>query len=152
VNLPQSWGLASHLRILSPQTVEAVVREVGSGKVGLRLSPYSWEFNECYELDGVDATIALNVYLLKELNKFNLAYVHIVSARIAGAPPPPSPHLHAHASQGQSPGCGVVSPVTLYSPNPQLYRHRVEYSLSELSILTSPQSALVSSSGGMLIS
>ena len=69
------------------QTIEAIVKEVGSsGKVGLRLSPYSWEFNECYELDGVDATIALNVHLLKELNKFNLAYVHIVSARIAGVP------------------------------------------------------------------
>jgi len=69
------------------QTVEAVVKEVGSGgKVGLRLSPYSWEFNDCFEEEGVDATIALNVYLLKELNKFNLAYAHIVSARIAGAP------------------------------------------------------------------
>ena len=69
------------------QTLEAVVKEVGSGsKVGLRLSPYSWEFNDCYELEGVDATIALNVHLLKELNKFNLAYVHIVTARVAGAP------------------------------------------------------------------
>lgn len=75
------------------ETVEAVVREVGSGKVGLRLSPYSWEFNECYELDGVDATIALNVYLLKELNKFNLAYVHIVSARIAGGSDAENPDL-----------------------------------------------------------
>jgi hypothetical protein len=73
-------------RIMCLQTIEAVVKEVGSGgKVGLRLSPYSLEFNECYELDGVDATIALNVYLLKELNKLNLAYVHIVSARISGA-------------------------------------------------------------------
>ena len=69
------------------QTVEAVVKEVGdSKKVGVRLSPYNWEFNECYELDGVDATIALNVHLLKELNKFDLAYAHICSARIVGKP------------------------------------------------------------------
>ena len=68
------------------QTIEAIVKEVGSsGKVVLRLSPYSWDFNECYELEGVEATIALNVHLLKELNKFNLAYVHIISARIGGA-------------------------------------------------------------------
>ena len=62
-----------------------MVEEVGSGgKVGLRLSPYNWEFNECFEVDGVDATIALNVHLLKELNKYDLAYAHIISARIAG--------------------------------------------------------------------
>ena len=68
------------------QTLEAIIKEVGtSGKVGLRLSPYNWDFNDCYELDGVDATIALNVHLLKELNKFNLAYVHIISARVVGA-------------------------------------------------------------------
>ena len=61
------------------------MKEVGSGsKVGVRLSPCSWEYNECYDLDGVDATIALHVHLLKELNQFNLAYVHIVSSRIAG--------------------------------------------------------------------
>ncbi len=80
------------------QTIEAVVKEVGSGgKVGLRLSPYNWDFNDCYELDGVDATIELNVHLLKELNKFNLAYVHIVTARAAGVALSWN-HLH-HLSQ-----------------------------------------------------
>ena len=67
------------------QTIEAIVKELGGDRVGLRLSPYSWEFNECYETDA-DATIALNVHLLKELNRFNLAYVHIVTARASGRP------------------------------------------------------------------
>lgn len=69
---------------MSLQTIEAIVKEVGGEKVGLRLSPYSWDFGQCYEPDA-ESTIKLNVHLLKELNKFNLAYVHIVTARAAGA-------------------------------------------------------------------
>lgn len=64
--------------------MEAVVKEVGSsGKVGLRLSPYSTEFNDCSEPD-VNSTISLNVHLLEKLNAYNLAYVHIVTARADG--------------------------------------------------------------------
>ena len=65
------------------QTIAAVVKEVGGERVGIRISPYNWDFNECYEPDA-ESTIKLNVHLLKELNKFNLAYVHIVTARAAG--------------------------------------------------------------------
>ena len=65
------------------QTIGAIVKEIGGDRVGLRLSPYNWDFNDCYEPDA-EATVALNTYLLKELNKFNLAYAHIVSARAAG--------------------------------------------------------------------
>ena len=68
------------------QTVKAVVEAVGnSDRVGIRLSPYS-DFNDAYE-ESTEDTIALNVYLLEQLNKFNLAYAHIVSARAAGIAP-----------------------------------------------------------------
>lgn len=69
--------------LIDLQVVEAVVKEVGSGKVGLRLSPYSTEFNDCSEPD-VDSTISLNVHLLEKLNSYSLAYVHIVTARADG--------------------------------------------------------------------
>ena len=67
--------------------MEAVVKEVGdSGRVGLRLSPFSRIYNDCKEPD-VDSTLALNTHLLEQLNKFNLAYVHIVTARADGEHP-----------------------------------------------------------------
>lgn len=65
------------------QTIDAMVKEVGADKVGIRLSPYNWEFQDCHEPD-VESTIELNAYLLKELNRYNLAYAHIVTARAAG--------------------------------------------------------------------
>ena len=69
--------------ICAMQTMEALANEVGGDRLGIRLSPYNWSFNECCEPDA-ESTIALNVHLLKELNKLNLAYVHIVTARAAG--------------------------------------------------------------------
>lgn len=68
------------------QVVEAVVKTIGSEKVGLRLSPYSDKFLDCTEPD-TKTNIELNVYLLEQLNAFQLAYVHLVSARSQGAPP-----------------------------------------------------------------
>ena len=65
------------------QTIEAIVKEVGGDRVGLRVSPYSWDFGECYEPDA-ESTIKLHVHLFKELNRFNLAYMHIVTARTSG--------------------------------------------------------------------
>ena len=76
--------LCSGSSLFALQTIEAIVKEVGGDRVGLRLSPYNWDFNQCFEPDA-ESTIKLNVHLLKELNKFNLAYVHIVTARAAGA-------------------------------------------------------------------
>ena len=61
-----------------------MVREIGGDRVGIRLSPYNWDFQNCHEPD-VESTVELNVYLLKQINKFNIAYVHIVSSRAAGA-------------------------------------------------------------------
>lgn len=56
------------------EVVEAVVNAVGAERVGLRLAP----FNEF--LDATDSKpFDTNIYLLQQLNKFNLAYVHLVS-------------------------------------------------------------------------
>ena len=65
------------------QVVAAVTAAIGSGKVGVRLSPYAWKFNSCHDPD-VASTVASTTCLLKQLNKFKLAYVHILSARADG--------------------------------------------------------------------
>lgn len=59
------------------EVLKAVVEEVGSDVVGIRLSPFT-EFYGAYESD----PYPLYNYLLKELNKFNLLYVHMVEPRI----------------------------------------------------------------------
>jgi 2,4-dienoyl-CoA reductase-like NADH-dependent reductase (Old Yellow Enzyme family) len=58
------------------EVVAAVVEAVGAGRVGLRLSP----FNSF--LDATDTTpYDTNDYLIKELNKMGLAYLHLVRGR-----------------------------------------------------------------------
>ncbi|KAI3428554.1 hypothetical protein D9Q98_007376 [Chlorella vulgaris] len=62
------------------EVMKAVCEEVGSEKVGLRLSPFGGF------LDAHDShPYALNIYLLEELNKMNLAYVHLIEPRVAGS-------------------------------------------------------------------
>ena len=61
------------------EVTEAVVAAVGADRVGIRLSPFT-NF-----LDVADSTpYGTNVYLLEQLNKFGLAYVHMVEPRMAG--------------------------------------------------------------------
>ncbi|PSC70848.1 12-oxophytodienoate reductase 11 [Micractinium conductrix] len=61
------------------EVVKAVCDAIGSEKVGIRLSPFGGF------LDGSDShPYALTTYLLEELNKHNLAYVHLVEPRVAG--------------------------------------------------------------------
>jgi 2,4-dienoyl-CoA reductase-like NADH-dependent reductase (Old Yellow Enzyme family) len=60
--------------------VRAVIAEVGSHRVGLRLSPFGYAFLDAKE----SHTYALNTYLLEELNKLDLAYVHVVEPRVLG--------------------------------------------------------------------
>ena len=56
------------------EVVKAVCDAIGSEKVGLRLSPFN-TFLDC-----IDSTpYETNDYLLQELNKLRLAYVHLVS-------------------------------------------------------------------------
>ena len=59
------------------QVVDAVCEAVGSGKVGIRLSPFGAFLEE-------EAPGALDVFkhLVGELNKRNLCYVHCIEARV----------------------------------------------------------------------
>ena len=61
------------------QVVEAVTSVWGPGKVGVRISP-SGTFNEMTDSDPE----AVFGYLANELNKHDLAYLHIIEPRIAG--------------------------------------------------------------------
>lgn len=61
------------------EVVKAVADEIGAEKTGIRLSPFGGF------LDAFDHhPYASVVFLLEELNKFNLAYVHIVEPRVGG--------------------------------------------------------------------
>ncbi|GAB4814384.1 hypothetical protein N2152v2_001430 [Parachlorella kessleri] len=61
------------------EVVKAVADEIGAERTALRLSPFGGFQN------ATDShPYALITYLLEELNKLNLAYVHFVEPRIAG--------------------------------------------------------------------
>ncbi|XXG39483.1 hypothetical protein AAC387_Pa01g0430 [Persea americana] len=61
------------------EVVEAVVDEIGSNRVGIRLSPFS-DF-----MDAVDSNPeALGLHVVEALNKYGILYCHIVEARISG--------------------------------------------------------------------
>ncbi|KAL4428356.1 hypothetical protein ABPG75_002445 [Micractinium tetrahymenae] len=61
------------------EVVKAVADEIGAEKVGLRLSPFGG-FLDAHDSHPYSSV----VFLLEELNKHNLAYVHIVEPRVAG--------------------------------------------------------------------
>ncbi|KAL7157424.1 hypothetical protein ABFS83_02G076400 [Erythranthe nasuta] len=61
------------------EIVEAVTKEIGSNRVGIRLSPYT-DFMESIDSD----PDALGLYLAKELNKFDLVYLHMIEPRFSG--------------------------------------------------------------------
>ena len=61
------------------EVLEAVTGVWDSDKVGVRLSPSS-TFNSMFDSD----TEALFSYVVSELNRFNLAYLHLVEPRIKG--------------------------------------------------------------------
>ncbi|TPX61311.1 hypothetical protein PhCBS80983_g01153 [Powellomyces hirtus] len=64
------------------ETVEATIAGMGgeAGRVGIRLAPWGI-FGDISTTD----TVPLFTYVLKELNKFKLAYVHVVEPRIMGS-------------------------------------------------------------------
>lgn len=65
--------------------VQAVVKEIGAERVGIRLSPYG-VFNEMSgAYDGIDNQYAA---LAIELGNFGLAYLHMVDHSAMGAPKP----------------------------------------------------------------
>jgi N-ethylmaleimide reductase len=61
------------------QVVEAVTEVVGADSVGVRLSPHG-TFNDMSDSNGEE----LFAYVVKSLNPFGLAYLHLVEPRTAG--------------------------------------------------------------------
>ncbi|KAI0529523.1 hypothetical protein KFK09_002075 [Dendrobium nobile] len=59
------------------EIVEKVVDEIGAGRVGIRLSPFS-DLMEC----GDSNPDALGVHMVQSLNKYNLLYCHITEPRM----------------------------------------------------------------------
>ncbi|XP_011087657.1 putative 12-oxophytodienoate reductase 11 [Sesamum indicum] len=62
------------------EIVEAVTNEIGSHRVGIRLSPYT-DFMESVDSD----PDALGLYMANALNKFNILYLHVIEPRVVGA-------------------------------------------------------------------
>ena len=71
-------SLENRARLLM-EVMEAVVDVWGSDRVGVRLSP-SGTFGSMYDSNRA-ATFG---YVVKELNRFNLAYLHLVAPRVEG--------------------------------------------------------------------
>lgn len=61
------------------EVVEAVSSEIGGNRVGVRLSPYT-DFNEAVDSD----PDTLGLYMAKALNRFNIAYLHVIEPRVVG--------------------------------------------------------------------
>ncbi|KAH0723933.1 hypothetical protein KY290_005679 [Solanum tuberosum] len=55
------------------EIVEAVANEIGSDRVGIRISPFA-NYNE----SGDTNPSALGLYMVESLNKYDIAYCHIV--------------------------------------------------------------------------
>lgn len=72
-------SIANRVRFML-EIVEALVSVWGADKVGVRVGP-SGTFASMFDSD----PIALFSYAAEQLNKFNLAYLHIIEPRIKGA-------------------------------------------------------------------
>ncbi|KAE9606472.1 hypothetical protein Lal_00013995 [Lupinus albus] len=59
------------------EVVEAVVNEIGPERVGIRLSPFQ-EYGECGDSNPKE----LGLYLVNALNKYGIAYCHMVEPRM----------------------------------------------------------------------
>ncbi|KAF6167005.1 hypothetical protein GIB67_041260 [Kingdonia uniflora] len=59
------------------EILEAVVNEVGTDRVGIKLSPFT-DFMEA----GDSNPVALGLYMVKALNKFGICYCHMVEPRM----------------------------------------------------------------------
>lgn len=72
-------ALENRARLLL-EVVEEVVAAVGESRVGIRLSPFNKSI-DCVEPD----PFTTYGYIVRELNKYRLAYVHMVEPRIMGS-------------------------------------------------------------------
>lgn len=79
-----AWGGSSAARDrFALEVTRAVVAAIGSGRVGIRLSPFG-AFNATGAFDGVDAQF---LELAHALGAMKLAYLHLVDHSSMGAPP-----------------------------------------------------------------
>ncbi|KAL0364986.1 UNVERIFIED_CONTAM: 12-oxophytodienoate reductase 1 [Sesamum angustifolium] len=62
------------------EIVEAVTNEIGSHRVGIRLSPYTDFMESAIDSD----PDALGLYMANALNKFNILYLHVMEPRVGG--------------------------------------------------------------------
>ncbi|KAI4324210.1 hypothetical protein L6164_023764 [Bauhinia variegata] len=59
------------------EIVEAIVEEIGAERVGIRLSPFT-DYEDCEDSDPE----ALGIYMAKALNKYSIAYCHMVEPKL----------------------------------------------------------------------
>ncbi|KAG2117026.1 NADH:flavin oxidoreductase/NADH oxidase [Suillus discolor] len=75
------WGGSIEKRArFAIEVVDALVKEVGAEKVGIRLSPWS-----PYQDMGLPDPKPQFSYLVNELKKYDLAYLHVIEPRISGS-------------------------------------------------------------------
>jgi N-ethylmaleimide reductase len=67
------------------EVADAVIKAIGKGKVGIRLSPFG-VFNDMPAYDAMEADYT---YLAQQLNARGLVYIHVVDHSPMGAPPVP---------------------------------------------------------------
>lgn len=60
------------------EIIEGIVNEIGSERVGMRLSPFS-DYMECWDSDPE----ALGLYMVEALNKYGILYCHMIEPRMA---------------------------------------------------------------------
>ncbi|XP_038986737.1 putative 12-oxophytodienoate reductase 4 [Phoenix dactylifera] len=60
------------------EIAEAIVEEIGADRVGMRLSPFS-DYMECWDSNPE----ALGLYMVEALNKYGIAYCHLIEPRMA---------------------------------------------------------------------
>ncbi|KAI7840032.1 hypothetical protein COHA_006238 [Chlorella ohadii] len=85
------------------EVVEAVVKEIGAEKTGIRLSPFGG-FLSAQDSDPVGSIS----YLLEQLNKYNLAFVHCVEPRVAGSGDLPADQVKDSLEPFRKASIGVV--------------------------------------------
>ncbi|PIN19357.1 NADH:flavin oxidoreductase/12-oxophytodienoate reductase [Handroanthus impetiginosus] len=59
------------------EIIEAITKEIGPHRVGIRLSPYA-NYNDCEDSNPE----ALGLCMVEELNKYNILYCHVIEPRM----------------------------------------------------------------------
>lgn len=69
------------------EVANEVAAEIGANRTGIRISPYGAMNEMAHDYDGIEETFE---YLATQLNRLDLAYIHIVDHSTMGAPDVPS--------------------------------------------------------------